>query len=225
MSTKQKIKVVQYMWGAQNLSYDLDRKINKAYCERHGYVHIVRTHSPRTDRSVHWEKIPTMRHELCDCDYLLFLDADAFFYSHELRIEDELLPQLEDKQIMMAADYACEEMRHQPNKPNSGTILVRNSETTAEMLKVWDESSERPELEELRFHSFHEQDACYRTIWQEYAEDVKLLKEYYLMNGYKGIFIRHLMATSDEERSSIVRKFMDDRDSCEYLTNTTKSKR
>jgi hypothetical protein len=39
---------------------------------------------------------------LNDCDYLLFLDADAHFYSHEMRIQDELIPLMDGKEILMA---------------------------------------------------------------------------------------------------------------------------
>jgi len=210
-SVRPVIKVVQYHWGEENYSYEVNRKINEAYCRRHGYEHVVKTFVPRDDRSPHWAKIPAMREELHDCDFLFFLDADAFFYSQELKIEDELLPLLENKQIMMSADYACEGIRNQPDKPNSGTILVRNTEKAAEMLRVWDESSERPGMEHHRFNWYYEQDACFQTIWQEYATEVKLLKDYYLMNGYCGIFIRHLMAKSDEERLYIQKKFLEDR--------------
>ena len=205
------IRIVQYHWGEQNRSYEVNRKINEAYCRRHGYEHIVKTFIPRDDRSVHWTKIPAMREELHDCDFLFYLDADAFFYSHELMIEEELLPHLADKQIMMSTDHACEGLRHQPDKPNTGTILIRNTKQAAEILQTWDESSERPGLEEFRFNRYHEQDACFQTIWQEYADDVLLLTDYYLMNGFCGMFIRHLMGKNDEERRETLLKFLMDR--------------
>ena len=211
MTTTPNIKVVQYHWGEQNRSYQITRQINEAYCQRYGYEYVVKTFIPRDDRSPHWAKIPAMREELHDCDFLLYLDADAFFYSHELRIEEELIPLLEDKQIIMSADYACEGIRHQPDKPNTGVILVRNTGKTAEILRVWDESSERPGLEEFRFNLFHDQEACYRTVWQEYADDVKLLKDYYLMNGFCGVLIRHLMGQKDDERLETLKKFLRDR--------------
>jgi hypothetical protein len=152
-----------------------------------------------------------MREELHDCDFLLFMDADAFFYSHELRIEDELLPLLEDKQILMSADYVHEGDRHQPDKPNTGVILVRNSEKTAEFLRVWDATSEQPGMEHFRFNPFYEQETCYQTVWQKYAEEVKLLKDYYRMNSVRGMYIRHLMGTPEEYRFWCQEKFLNDR--------------
>jgi len=207
--TKPKIKVVQYLWGEQNRSYQVGREINETYCRRHGYEHVVKTGAPREDRSPHWAKIPAMRQELCGCDFLFYLDADAFFYSHELKIEEELVPLLEGKLIMMSADYACEGLRHQPDKPNTGAILVRTSEQAAGILRKWDESSALPEMEEFRFQLYHEQEACYRTVWQEYAAEVKLLKEYYLMNGFCGMFIRHFMGMSDNDRLRAFQKILE----------------
>jgi len=211
MTTKPEIKIVQYLWGDQNRSYQIVRKINAMYCERHGYEHVVKTFVPRDDRAWCWSKIPAMREELHDCGFLLYMDADAFFYSHELQIEEELIPLLEEKQIMMSVDHASEGYRHQPDKPNTGVILVRNTEKTAEILRVWDESSERPGLEEFRFGLHLEQDTCIRTIWQEYAEDVKFLSDYYLMNGRCGMFIRHFMGMKDDDRLLSLKKLLENR--------------
>lgn len=210
-ATKSAIKVVQYHWGDQNRSCEVSRGINETYCRRHGYEYVLKTLPPKDDRSPHWEKIPAMREELYNCDFLLYLDADAFFYSQELTIEGELLSHLEGKQIMMSTDCAHEGLRSQPDKPNSGAILIRNTDKAAEMLCVWDESSERPAMEELRFHPFGEQEACFHTIWQQYTEEVKLLKDYYLMNGTFGVFIRHLMGMNDEDRSRIQTTFLENR--------------
>jgi hypothetical protein len=84
MSAQPAIKIVQYHWGKQNRSYLLNKKINETYCRRHGYGYVVKTFIPRDDRVYRWSKIPAMREELHDCDFLLYLDADAFFYSREL---------------------------------------------------------------------------------------------------------------------------------------------
>lgn len=199
------------MWGEENHSYILDRIINEAYSRRHGYEYVNKSFPPVKNRSCHWEKIPALRQELNDCDYLLYLDADAFFYSHELTLEEELLPCLEYKEILVAADLASEHLRNHPDLPNTGAILFKNSKNVAEILRLWDEASERPELEKYRFELFHEQEALWRTIWVEFRDSFKLLRDYYLMNGYYGIFIRHLMAMSDKERISILQKFISEK--------------
>ena len=209
MSTSLKIKVVQYMWGDHNLSYPLDRKINEVYCMRHGYEHVVYVHHPRNERFCRWEKIPVIQRELGNCDFLLFLDADAFFYSQELTIEEELLPLLGNKDIMMAVDNASEKWRHHADTPNTGVILIRNSTIAFAMLDIWDQSSKHPDFENFRFKEHHKHDACFYDFWQEYRDNVKLVKDYYLLNGLHGIYIRHLMASSDDRRLSVIQEYID----------------
>lgn len=211
MSTQLNIKIVQYHWGELNHSYSVNRQINEAYCRRHGYEYVLKTFLPRDDRACCWSKIPAMREELHDCDFLLYLDADAFFYSHELQVEEELIPLLGSKQLMMSANCTGEKDRFQPDRPNTGVLLVRNTEKAAELLRVWDEASENPGLSELRLAMEPEQEACVRTIWKEHADDIKLLKDYYLMNGVNGMFIRHLMEMPDVQRFKIQRQFQENR--------------
>ena len=206
--TKPVIKIVQYHWGTHP-SYSITQRINEAYCRRHGYEYVLKTFMPRHDRSPHWAKIPAMREELHDCDFLLFLDADAFFYSQELKVDEELFPFLGTKHVMISADTVSEKYRPHPDKPNTGVILLRNTPISAEFLRVWDESSERPGLEEFRLKPFHEQETCFRTVWQEFAKDVVLLKEYYLMNSHCGIYIRHLMGMKEEERLRHLKMFLE----------------
>ena len=211
MSKQPEIKIVQYHWGEQNHSYSVSRRINEAYCRRHGYQYVVKTFQPRDDRACRWSKIPAMREELHDCDFLLYLDADAFFYSHELGVEKELIPFMKGRKIMMGMNGVCERDRCQLDIPNTGVIFVRNTETSAEILRVWDETSERPGLEGLRFHPCGEREAFWQTIWREYAEHITLLKDYYLMNGIYGMFVRHLMDMEDEDRLKLLGKFIEAR--------------
>ena len=211
MLEKLEIKIVQYYWGDHNHSYAINRRINEAYCRRHGYGYVAKTFVPRDDRAWRWSKIPAIREELHDCDFLLYLDADAFFYSHELRIEEELIPLLGNKQIMMTVDCVSASARQQSDKPETGVILVRNSEKSAKILRIWDESSERPGMEYYRFDMQFERDACFQTICKEHAKDVGLLEDYHLMNGANGMYIRHLTGMTDEHRFRIQDHFLKSR--------------
>ena len=53
------------------------KKINLRYRERHGYHYAVSHETPRNDRHVTWHKVPVMKKELRDYDYILFLDMGA----------------------------------------------------------------------------------------------------------------------------------------------------
>jgi hypothetical protein len=217
MTTKPEIKIVQYFWEGRKRSDQLNREINEAYCLRNGYEYVAKTFIPRDDRAIRWSKIPAMREELHDCDFLLFLDADVFFFSHDLKVEEELIPQLADKQIMMCAD--------DQHRPHTEIIFVRNSLRTVEMLRLWDESSECPSMKEWCFNMPCEQEACVRTMMKDYADDVQLLEEYYLSKSSCGMCVRHMMGMKDEERYKTQKTFLASREGmlavfCEMALNT-----
>ena len=92
------IKILQWMHGSLEY-FPWSELINRRYCERHGYNYVLRRDKPREDRHVIWHKPVMILDELRDCDYMLYLDADAVFYGHEFTIEEELIPALQDKLI------------------------------------------------------------------------------------------------------------------------------
>jgi hypothetical protein len=201
---KPHIKVVQYMYGGFEY-FQWSEKINRHYCERHGYEYAVSHDKPRTDRHINWQKQPTMIKELHHCDYLLFLDADAHFYSHELTIENELLPLMGDKNILMAQDVGCETERWTPGKPNSGVILMKNNSSVREFLEYWNQATEIDES--TRWQRPVEQRGLWNVALLKFPDFVKVENEYYLIQGRYGQFIRHFMLMSDKERTKKMKTF------------------
>jgi hypothetical protein len=100
------------------------------------------------------------------------MDADAFFYNHSLKIENEILPYSESKPIMVAADWSPYRLLF-----NEGVILLRNDNSTREL------------LEDFFNRSLINPDKC-----------VTINREYYTMNGNQGMFIRHLAGLSPTEK-------------------------
>jgi hypothetical protein len=200
MSTmnKPKIKILQYAYGSFEY-FTWSEWINRRYCERHGYDYVLRREKPRMDRHICWHKVPTILDELHDCEYLLFLDADAVFYSHELTLENELIPELQGKSILMAQDCAAEAHRWNPGLPNSGVILAKNEERVKEFFIEWNHASEIDE--ETRWAWPPEQLALWRHIIPKFKNDLCVVADYYMMQGHFGQFIRHFCLHSDEERT------------------------
>jgi hypothetical protein len=172
--------------------------INRRYCERHGSDYVVRHEKPRMDRHICWHKVPLILRELCDCDYLLFLDADAVFYSHELTLENELIPELQGKSILMAQDCGGESTRWKPGMPNSGVILMKNEQRVRDFFAEWDSISEIDE--ETRWNWPPEQRALRRHVVPKFKEDLRIVMDYYILQGQWGQFIRHYCLLSDAER-------------------------
>jgi hypothetical protein len=207
-SKKLHIKVLQYMHGDMEY-FAWSETINRRYCERHGYDYVRRCDVPRSGRHVNWHKIPTIRSELHDCDYLLCLDADAHFYSHELTIEQELLPLLEGKPILMARDITCEKERWHPDKPNAGVILMEVHDRVRKFFDVWNRSSDMEPS--TRWNWPLEQLALWYVVMPKFPDMVQVWPEYYMIHSRYGQYIRHYSLRSDNERLELMKQFCQSR--------------
>ncbi|MCL2349693.1 MAG: hypothetical protein FWC50_15690 [Planctomycetaceae bacterium] len=203
-----RIKVLQSMQG--DLEYfPWSEKINRSYCERHGYEYVVSRDEPRRDRHVNWQKIIDIMQHLNDCDYLLFMDADAHFYSHELKIEEELIPLMNEKEILMAQDIGDESSRWHPSLPNAGVILMKTDEKTREFFKFWDRC---PELNEnCRWDWPPLQLGLWCVVLPNFPGSVQIHSNYYMIQGRYGQYIRHYVSTPNEERTRKMREFCEQR--------------
>jgi hypothetical protein len=203
-----KIKIVQYMVGNKNLSYVTGRKINESYCRKHGYEYVCSNSPSEKDRYSSWEKVRTLYTELRESDYALFIDADAYFYGHEFRVEEILLPLLENRFLLMAVDCGSEGARWNPKLPNTGVIFARNHIRTFEILKRWDELSDQPEFQKFCWGRRHEQEVFWKTFLKENPDEIAVAANYYLINGYWGLYIRHQMVTPDATRCKLLERYL-----------------
>jgi len=190
------IKILQYMYGSF-AHFAWSERINRRYCEQHGYTYVLRRDTPRKERHVCWHKVPLFLEELRDCDYLLFLDADAVFYSHTLTIEDELIPELRGSPILMTQDCAGESLRWNPGQPSSGVMLAKNTERVKEFFTQWNLVSDMDKGTRWRWPP--EQLALWRHIVPKFKGDLRVILDYYLVQGRYGQFIRHFSPCSAEE--------------------------
>ena len=203
-----KIKVLQSMSG--DLEYfSWSEKINRLYCERHGYEYVVSREIPREDRHVNWQKITDILHHTNDCDYLLSLDADAHFYSLELCIEDELIPLLNGKEILMAQDIGDETSRWHPGLPNAGVILTKNNRNARSFFELWDNAPESHE--ECRWNWPPIQLGLWHVVLPKFLGLLQTHPEYYMIQGRYGQYIRHYAGMPDKERVQLMQAFCERR--------------
>jgi hypothetical protein len=205
-----KIRVSQVVWG--DLSYadswfaKYVEPINSAYCRLYGYDYVVEHLTPtRPDRHVNWEKVPHLNRMLTTepiPDYLLYVDADAVFYSHVIPIEDGLMEHLGENDILITCDCGQEACRWNPNKPNVGIMLLRNTEECRHIIKEWDTVSDMPEHTNTRWTWPVEQKAFQEFCFPRYGNCIKMLDDYYIMNGAHGQYIRHFAGYPNEGLAS-----------------------
>jgi len=191
--------------------YKYSEAINRAYCERHGYELIIhRTPSKeKSEYNLHavWDKLICLQQYFRDCDYFLLNDADSFFYSHDLKIEEELFPLFHPPQewLLAPSDNLIQEnylrKNHKPtHKVCAGNLLFYNCPEAQEFFEEWKNSYLiYPELR-TNFNTNCEQEALNRLMEKRNNKGMHIEYEIYrLMNRY-GHFIRHLFRMSDQQR-------------------------
>ena len=75
-----KSKICVVMWFDDNIkSYaEINYIINKKYCDKYGYD-IIKSSERRTNLEATWERVPLMIEHLHNYEYVIWIDADAFF--------------------------------------------------------------------------------------------------------------------------------------------------
>jgi len=112
--------------------------INKIYCEKHNYTLIKSSKKVYKDRSAHWERFPLMLTFIENYDYIMWVDADAFFYIDSPPLEP--LIKEYNKDIIFSED--CGKTEDNPPYINSGIIILKNTERVINIIKKWAYSKE-----------------------------------------------------------------------------------
>lgn len=106
---------------------DITSKINAEYCARHGYNFILARGDVSKGRGVVWSKIALLQ-ELMEKDksseWFLWIDADALFMNHELKLENRIEP---DCNLIIT---------HDVNGLNSGVFLIKNCDWSRNFLSI-----------------------------------------------------------------------------------------
>lgn len=121
------MKIAVITLGTKNISeysrYSFD--INKAYCEKHGYTYIQYNDIIDSSRPPAWSKILAIKNHIDAFDWLMWIDADAIFYNHDIRIEERI-----DEQFNLIISKGCGDTWGDVNIPdnanlNTGVFLIR----------------------------------------------------------------------------------------------------
>tara|TARA_R100000664_G_C2704090_1_gene103336 strand:+ start:22 stop:717 length:696 start_codon:yes stop_codon:yes gene_type:complete len=127
------MKIAVLMWYDNHVSDYGDNcyKINKVYCDKYKYDLIKSSDRFYTSRSPHWERFPLILKHIEKYDYVVWIDADAFFYNVSPPISN--LINKHKKDILFSADD------NQMNPPpiNSGVMILKNTERVINIIKKW----------------------------------------------------------------------------------------
>jgi hypothetical protein len=115
---------------------DINYEINKLYCEKYNLEIIVTNERLQTDRHPAWERLSHILKYIENYDYLIWIDADAFFYNNANDIT-ELISQYENTNInfIFSNDIGN-------NNVNTGFFIVKNSEYSINFINKWNSDEE-----------------------------------------------------------------------------------
>ncbi|GIS52471.1 MAG: hypothetical protein Ct9H90mP28_1870 [Paracoccaceae bacterium] len=117
--------------------------INREYCKKNNYTFVVYNNVPNELESRHssWCKHYYLLENIENFDYVMWIDADAFFCNHSIKIED-WIDKSDNKDYIIARDAGYSRMKYSQNKKfnkdpllNSGVIIMKNTENNKNLLK------------------------------------------------------------------------------------------
>jgi len=127
-----KIAVVQFYDENIKKYASINHTINKIYCQKYDLDIIVSNERKYSERPPHWEKLILLLDVInnSDCyDYLVWIDADAFFYDNAKDIR-EIINEYPSKDFIFSKDISN-------SNPNTGIFIVKNTHYSIDFLKKW----------------------------------------------------------------------------------------
>ena len=178
--------------------------LNRRYCELHHYRFEIIRPKEQIERSPIWFKVQGARELLVDCDYLMFLDADAYFIDYRQSIEAFANLHMGNAALVLGSDRRDKTMGWSDVDANCGVFLLRNCREAFEILTAWWES---PLRDKKRLWAWPPEQGAFNTHIRTgpYSPWIKVI-DYSYLNGTDGTFIRHLIGYSDEQRLNVLRQ-------------------
>ena len=108
---------------------DINYQINRHYCETYNLELIHSNEKVYTDRHSAWERLPFLLKHLDNYDYLIWIDADAYFYKDAGNVID-LIQKTPDTHFIFSNDFGNENV-------NTGFFIIKNTPYSIEFLRKW----------------------------------------------------------------------------------------
>lgn len=186
----------------------LAEKINRKYAIKNGYALKI-FNKEMKNRAPQWCKIDVIN-ELLQKNiykYLFWIDSDAFFNKHDIKIED-IINNDDDKNIIICSDDVNNGNENKNRKTvNTGTMIVKCNKWSKDFFKLlWNYETE------YRFKPLHEQTVLENFIklnvmnCKKYIsiKDGKLFNSEIVQQLYEGNlydnYVVHLASLGEEER-------------------------
>tara|TARA_Y100000389_G_scaffold205099_1_gene263122 strand:- start:2054 stop:2695 length:642 start_codon:yes stop_codon:yes gene_type:complete len=109
--------------------------VNKMYCEKYNIDIVVSHEKKYTNRKSHWERLPLIISILPNYDYVIWIDADAYFNLDYNILE--IININNNVNFILSKDRGSFDKKNQPFDINTGVFIVKNTEYSITFLKKW----------------------------------------------------------------------------------------
>src|SRR6266436_8802890 len=183
--------------------FSFSERINRKYCDIHGYEFKVIAPSEEIGRSPIWRKVSGVATLLPDADFVLFLDADAYFRDFSVPLMP-LIQHMSDAALLLGSDRRDRTFAWSDRNANTGVFVVRNSKQGFRVFEEWWNAPIRYDSRWLWMWP-PEQAALNYVVRPLFPECVIKVIPYFYMNGSDGTFIRHLMGMPNDQRVQVLK--------------------
>lgn len=108
---------------------EINYKINSKYCEKYNLDIILANEKRYNNRHSAWERLPLMIDNILNFDYLIWVDADAFFYNDANNIVD-IINENKNVNFIFSNDIGNKNI-------NTGIFIVKNTQYSIDFLTKW----------------------------------------------------------------------------------------
>ena len=175
--TNSSLKIGVFMWYDEKIKQyaEINYKINQIYCNIHGYTLIKSDEKLYDTRKPHWERIPLLLKNFDDFDYLVWIDADAYFYIDSPPITN-IINEYPDKIFFFSGDTDIKQNQELACEINSGVFIVKKCDESKIILEKWmdEELFKSPKLSQMTFgNNVWNDQAVLRLMYSENILEIK----------------------------------------------------
>lgn len=200
------MKICVVMLYTPNISSysSITERINRQYCNKWNYdFKLYNTLIP--NKWPTWSKLEAIKSSLPNYDYIFWIDSDAFFNDHDIKLE----------QFITSYDmYICDDLPN--NVPgqhclvNTGTMLIKNTKYMQDFINIW-LNYDGP----YNYQPYHEQTVLDYMIKNNIFNCKTKIKIYSATTFnsvfgefYDNDFIIHMMGLDEQNRINIAKQFI-----------------
>jgi hypothetical protein len=177
---------------------EINYEINKKYCDKYNFKIISSNEKKYNDRHCAWERLPLLLEHISNFDYLIWIDADAFFHYEATNIMDIINDNI-------TVDFIFSNDIENTNI-NTGIIIVKNSQYSIDFLTKW--AYDEKLFENNSYPCWWDQGVLIDMFNQNilnirehsFTYDYGVLQHFYLNDKLDKTYIFHLTGINNETR-------------------------